>query len=191
MHNSVAAFPGTTLRHRSRNLTLLLHGFRSPLTRIAGQPKHEYLRDPVICCRGCAGGGIAAWCLMRAQSGIPKCLPARSFAKTWFPLSAAPARSSPKPTSTSEPTSFGRITHLYVKEGDHVKKGADSGDRRERASQRPVSTPRRPASLRRHRYCLPTSPRKIRPKPPCSAQGRPGAEDARLAARRRPSIKPS
>ena len=44
-------------------------------------------------------------------------------ARTWSPIVSGTGQIKPKTYVNIGATSFGRITHLYVKEGDHVKKG--------------------------------------------------------------------
>jgi HlyD family secretion protein len=67
--------------------------------------------------------GIAGFTYVRAQSGYTKVLTARVVRQNLVSIVSGTGQIKPKTYVNIGATSFGRITHLYVKEGDHVKKG--------------------------------------------------------------------
>jgi HlyD family secretion protein len=67
--------------------------------------------------------GIAAFTIVRAQSGYTKVLTAKVVRQNLVSIVSGTGQIKPKTYVNIGATSFGRITHLYVKEGDHVKKG--------------------------------------------------------------------
>jgi HlyD family secretion protein len=67
--------------------------------------------------------GIAGFTIVRAQSGYTKVLTARVVRQNLVSVVSGTGQIKPKTYVNIGATSFGRITHLYVKEGDHVKKG--------------------------------------------------------------------
>ena len=69
-------------------------------------------------------------------------------------------------------TAFGRITHLYVKEGDHVDQGPAHRHRRERAARLPGTGPAGHHRRQSRPTSTPTSPPK-RPPRPTSPKPRP------------------
>jgi HlyD family secretion protein len=66
---------------------------------------------------------IAAFTVVRAQSGYTKVLTAKVVRQNLVSIVSGTGQIRPKTYVNIGATSFGRITHLYVKEGDHVKKG--------------------------------------------------------------------
>jgi len=67
-----------------------------------------------------AGGGIAYW---RIQAAIVKVATGRAVRQDLVATVSGTGQIKPKTYVNIGATSFGRITHLYVKEGDRVKKG--------------------------------------------------------------------
>jgi HlyD family secretion protein len=70
-----------------------------------------------------AAAGIAGFTIIRAQSGYTKVLTAKVVRQNLVSIVSGTGQIKPKTYVNIGATSFGRITHLYVKEGDHVKKG--------------------------------------------------------------------
>jgi HlyD family secretion protein len=66
---------------------------------------------------------IATFTIVRAQSGYTKVLTAKAVRQNLVSIVSGTGQIRPKTYVNIGATSFGRITHLYVKEGDHVKKG--------------------------------------------------------------------
>jgi HlyD family secretion protein len=66
---------------------------------------------------------IAAFTVVRAQSGYTKVLTAKVVRQDLVSIVSGTGQIRPKTYVNIGATSFGRITHLYVKEGDRVKKG--------------------------------------------------------------------
>lgn len=67
--------------------------------------------------------GIVALTIVRAQAGYTKVLTGKVVRGNLTSLVSGTGQIKPKTYVNVGATSFGRITHLYVKEGDHVKKG--------------------------------------------------------------------
>jgi len=67
--------------------------------------------------------GVTAFTIVRAQSGYTKVLTARVVRENLVSIVSGTGQIKPKTYVNIGATSFGRITHLYVKEGDRVKKG--------------------------------------------------------------------
>ncbi len=67
--------------------------------------------------------GIAGFTVVRAQSGYTKVLTAKVVRQNLVSIVSGTGQIKPKTYVNIGATSFGRITHLYVKEGDHVKRG--------------------------------------------------------------------
>src|SRR5216684_5828120 len=67
--------------------------------------------------------GIAGFTVVRAQSGYTKVLTAKVVRQNLVSIVSGTGQIKPKTYVNVGATSFGRITHLDVKEGDHVKKG--------------------------------------------------------------------
>jgi HlyD family secretion protein len=67
--------------------------------------------------------GVTGFTIVRAQSGYTKVLTARVVRQNLVSIVSGTGQIKPKTYVNIGATSFGRITHLYVKEGDHVKKG--------------------------------------------------------------------
>src|ERR1700744_754854 len=67
--------------------------------------------------------GITAFTIVRAQSGYTKVLTAKVVRQNLVSIVSGTGQIKPKTYVNIGATSFGRITHLYVKEGDHVKRG--------------------------------------------------------------------
>ena len=70
-----------------------------------------------------AVAGIVALTIVRAQSGYTKVLTGKVVRGSLASIVSGTGQIKPKTYVNVGATSFGRITHLYVKEGDHVKKG--------------------------------------------------------------------
>jgi HlyD family secretion protein len=68
-------------------------------------------------------GGLVAFMVYKQQSGYTKVLTAKLVRQDLATVVSGTGQIKPKITVNVGATSFGRITHLYVKEGDHVKKG--------------------------------------------------------------------
>jgi HlyD family secretion protein len=69
-----------------------------------------------------AGGGVFAM-IYKAQSGYTKVLTGKVARQDLFTIVSGTGQIKPKTYVNVGATSFGRITHLLVKEGDHVSKG--------------------------------------------------------------------
>jgi HlyD family secretion protein len=70
-----------------------------------------------------AVAGIVALTVVRAQSGYTKVLTGKVVRGSLVSVVSGTGQIKPKTYVNIGATAFGRITHLYVKEGDHVKKG--------------------------------------------------------------------
>ncbi len=70
-----------------------------------------------------AVAGIVALTVVRAQSGYTKVLTGKVERGNLVSVVSGTGQIKPKTYVNVGATAFGRITHLYVKEGDHVKKG--------------------------------------------------------------------
>jgi len=70
-----------------------------------------------------AVAGIVALTIVRAQSGYTKVLTGKVVRANLVAVVSGTGQIKPKTYVNVGATAFGRITHLYVKEGDHVKKG--------------------------------------------------------------------
>jgi len=70
-----------------------------------------------------AVGGIVALTVVRAQSGYTKVLSGKVVRGNLVSVVSGTGQIKPKTYVNVGATAFGRITHLYVKEGDHVKRG--------------------------------------------------------------------
>jgi HlyD family secretion protein len=66
---------------------------------------------------------ITVFTVVRAQSGYTKVLTAKVVRENLVSIVSGTGQIKPKTYVNVGATSFGRITHLYVKEGDRVKKG--------------------------------------------------------------------
>src|SRR6201994_3908855 len=66
---------------------------------------------------------ITAFTIVRAQSGYTKVLTGKVVRQNLTSIVSGTGQIKPKTYVNIGATSFGRITHLYVKEGDRVKKG--------------------------------------------------------------------
>ena len=66
---------------------------------------------------------VVGFTIYRAQSGYTKVLTAKVVRENLVSVVSGTGQIKPKTYVNIGATSFGRITHLYVKEGDHVKKG--------------------------------------------------------------------
>jgi HlyD family secretion protein len=67
--------------------------------------------------------GVTAFTVVRAQSGYTKVLTGKVVRENLVSIVSGTGQIKPKTYVNIGATSFGRITHLYVKEGDRVKKG--------------------------------------------------------------------
>jgi HlyD family secretion protein len=97
--------------------------------------------------------GIAAGTILYSQAGITKVATGKVLRQDLVATVSGTGQIKPKTYVNVGATSFGRITHLYVKEGDHVKKG-DILARVEACSPRPPSTPSRHHRLLQDRHRL-------------------------------------
>ncbi|MHB1022082.1 MAG: efflux RND transporter periplasmic adaptor subunit [Acidobacteriaceae bacterium] len=68
-------------------------------------------------------GGIVAFSIVRSQSGVTKVILGKAVNEDLTSIVSGTGQIKPKTYVNVGATAFGRITHLYVKEGDHVKKG--------------------------------------------------------------------
>src|ERR1017187_4757282 len=68
--------------------------------------------------------GITALTILHAQAGITKVATGKVLRQDLVSTVSGTGQIKPKTYVNVGATSFGRITHLYVKEGDHVKTGA-------------------------------------------------------------------
>src|SRR6266702_2899675 len=68
--------------------------------------------------------GVTALTILRSQAGIVKVATGKAARQDLVSVVSGTGQIKPKTYVNIGATSFGRITHLYVKEGDHVKKGA-------------------------------------------------------------------
>ena len=67
--------------------------------------------------------GLVGFMVYKQQSGYTKVLTAKLMKQDLATVVSGTGQIKPKTYVNVGATSFGRITHLYVKEGDHVKKG--------------------------------------------------------------------
>lgn len=70
-----------------------------------------------------AAAGIVGFTVVRAQAGYTKVFTAKIQRGNLTSIVSGTGQIKPKTYVNIGATAFGRITHLYVKEGDHVKKG--------------------------------------------------------------------
>jgi HlyD family secretion protein len=70
-----------------------------------------------------ATAGLVGFMVYKQQSGYTKVLTAKLVKQDLATVVSGTGQIKPKTYVNVGATSFGRITHLYVKEGDHVKKG--------------------------------------------------------------------
>jgi HlyD family secretion protein len=68
--------------------------------------------------------GVTALTILHAQAGITKVATGKVLRQDLVATVSGTGQIKPKTYVNVGATSFGRITHLYVKEGDHVQKGA-------------------------------------------------------------------
>jgi HlyD family secretion protein len=69
-------------------------------------------------------GGVAAAVILHQQAQIVKVVTGKAVREDLVSVVSGTGQIKPKTYVNIGATSFGRITHLYVKEGDHVKQGA-------------------------------------------------------------------
>ncbi len=67
--------------------------------------------------------GVVAFSIVRSQSGVTKVITGRAVREDLVATVSGTGQIKPKTYVNIGATAFGRITHLYAKEGDHVKKG--------------------------------------------------------------------
>ena len=72
---------------------------------------------------------IVAFTIIRAQSGYTKVVTGKVVRQDLSSIVSGTGQIKPKTYVNIGATAFGRITHLNVVEGDHVKKGAGPGQR--------------------------------------------------------------
>lgn len=70
-----------------------------------------------------AAAGIVGFTVVRAQAGYTKVFTAKVMRGDLTSVVSGTGQIKPKTYVNVGATAFGRITHLYVKEGEHVKKG--------------------------------------------------------------------
>src|SRR5580692_5251415 len=70
-----------------------------------------------------ATAGLVAFMVYKQQSGYTKVLTAKIAKQDLSTIVSGTGQIKPKTYANLGATAMGRITHLYVKEGDHVKKG--------------------------------------------------------------------
>ena len=68
-------------------------------------------------------GGLVTFMVVKQQSGYTKVLTAKVVREDLSTVISGTGQIKPKTYVNVGATSFGRITHLYVKEGEHVKRG--------------------------------------------------------------------
>jgi HlyD family secretion protein len=68
--------------------------------------------------------GLVTYMVIKQQSGYSKVLTAKVARQELSTVVSGTGQIKPKTYANLGATAMGRITHLYVKEGDHVKKGA-------------------------------------------------------------------
>lgn len=68
--------------------------------------------------------GLVAFMVIKQQSGYTKVLTAKVVRQDLSTVVSGTGQIKPKTYVNLGATAMGRITHLYVKEGDHVKKGS-------------------------------------------------------------------
>ena len=71
-----------------------------------------------------AVAGVTVLTILHAQAGITKVATGKVVRQNLVATVSGTGQIKPKTYVNVGATSFGRITHLYVKEGDHVKRGA-------------------------------------------------------------------
>src|ERR1700683_2436063 len=71
-----------------------------------------------------AVAGVTALTILHAQAGITKVATGKVLRQDLVSTVSGTGQIKPRTYVNVGATSFGRITHLYVKEGDHVKQGA-------------------------------------------------------------------
>jgi HlyD family secretion protein len=74
----------------------------------------------IISCVVLVAAGVIAFTVIRAQSGYTKVLTAKVVRQNLTSIVSGTGQIKPKTYVNVGATSFGRITHLYVKEGDRV-----------------------------------------------------------------------
>src|SRR5579859_6911253 len=67
--------------------------------------------------------GVVAASIYRSQSNVIKVVTGKAVRQDLVSIVSGTGQIKPKTYVNVGATSFGRITHLYVKEGDHVKAG--------------------------------------------------------------------
>lgn len=67
--------------------------------------------------------GLITFMVIKQQSGYTKVLTAKISRQNLSTIISGTGQIKPKTYVNLGATAMGRITHLYVKEGDHVKKG--------------------------------------------------------------------
>ena len=67
--------------------------------------------------------GLVTFYVIHQQSGYTKVLTAKLFRQDLATIVSGTGQIKPKTYVNVGATSFGRITYLYVKEGDYVKRG--------------------------------------------------------------------
>ena len=70
-----------------------------------------------------AAGGVVAGTVVHSRSGVTAVATGRAVRQDLVATVSGTGQIKPKTYVNIGATSFGRITHLYVKEGDHVKQG--------------------------------------------------------------------
>ena len=109
--------------------------------------------------------GVAVGTVLHSRSDVPAVTTAKAVRQDLVSTVSGTGQIKPKTYVNVGATSFGRITHLYVKEGDHVKKGDSPRHASRACSPKPPSTPSRPPSPPPRPTSPPTSPPKRPPRP--------------------------
>ena len=122
--------------------------------------------------------GVVIGSILHSQANVTKVSTGKAVHQELVSIVSGTGQIKPKTYVNIGATAFGRITHLYVKEGDRVKAGATLATV-ESVQPRPPSPPRRPA-LPPPR---PTSPAILPPRRP----PKPTSSRARLTSSRRSS----
>jgi HlyD family secretion protein len=91
--------------------------------QVHSQPKMKLKKVLIISGAVVAAIAITTFTVVRAQSGYTKVLTAKVVREDLTSIVSGTGQIKPKTMVNVGATSFGRITHLYVKEGDRVKKG--------------------------------------------------------------------
>ena len=98
--------------------------------------------------------GVTTFTIVRAQSGYTKVLTAKVVRENLVSIVSGTGQIKPKTIVNIGATSFGRITHLYVKEGDRVKRGQILATVESVQAKAGVGGPAGQHSVRQYRHIL-------------------------------------